>query len=217
MDIIILTLGILFILILVILFNNKSSFGTGYSSNESPYILPKVYENLITPEEGNYILNYGSYSESVTIGGINSDIRKSETKWIPNNDSVYNGILDRLSIQFNFNKVNCEQLQVVKYQPDGYYKEHHDSCCDESELCEKFSSSRGQRILTILVYLSDDFEGGATKFPNLNLELKAPKYGGIVFYPMAEDENKCHPNALHAGMPVTSGVKYICNIWVREK
>jgi len=40
-----------------------------------------------------------------------------------------------------------------------------------------------------------------------------------VFYSLQTPEsgNQCHPLSLHAGMPVTSGQKYICNIWIRER
>ena len=37
-----------------------------------------------------------------------------------------------------------------------------------------------------------------------------------MFRPLEEDSNKCHPLALHKGTPVESGVKYVCNIWIRE-
>jgi prolyl 4-hydroxylase len=39
----------------------------------------------------------------------------------------------------------------------------------------------------------------------------------LLFHPLEKKGGKCHPYALHAGMPVTSGEKYIANIWLREK
>jgi hypothetical protein len=37
-----------------------------------------------------------------------------------------------------------------------------------------------------------------------------------VFHPLDKENKRCHPYALHAGLPVKSGIKYICNIWIRE-
>ena len=113
---------------------------------------------------------------------------------------------------------NAEDLQVVKYRPSGFYNEHHDSCCEKVKGCEEFVKRGGQRIVTMIIYLNDtnSFEGGATKFPILNKEIKPSKSSGILFYPMEKGGNKCHPKALHAGTSVINGEKYIANVWLRE-
>ena len=105
---------------------------------------------------------------------------------------------------------------MVKYEPNGYYNEHHDSCCDNNDKCKEFTKD-GNRILTMVIYLNDDFEGGATRFPKIDKNFKPKKYSGILFYPMNKNGDKCHTNSLHAGMPVTKGQKYIANVWIREK
>jgi prolyl 4-hydroxylase len=69
----------------------------------------------------------------------------------------------------------------------------------------------------MVIYLNDDFEGGATRFSKIDKNFKPKKYSGILFYPMNKDGDKCHENSLHAGMPVTKGEKYIANVWIREK
>ena len=83
-------------------------------------------------------------------------------------------------------------------------------------MCKKFNKD-GYRVLTMVIYLNDDFEGGATKFPNIDKEYKPEKYSGLLFYPMNKNGDKCHDNSLHAGMPVISGEKYIANVWIRDK
>ena len=110
---------------------------------------------------------------------------------------------------------NAEDLQVVKYKPNGYYKAHYDSCCDKED-CNDFTELGGNRVITMVIYLNDDFDGGATKFINLNKEIKPDKYSGILFYSLNKAQNKCHTNSKHAGMPVKSGEKYIANVWIRE-
>jgi prolyl 4-hydroxylase len=112
---------------------------------------------------------------------------------------------------------NAEDLQVVKYQPNGYYNEHHDSCCDENDTCKDFLKRGGNRMVTMVIYLNDGFDGGATKFIKLNKEIKPDKYSGILFYSLNKNKDKCHSLSMHAGLPITSGEKYIANVWIREK
>ena len=39
------------------------------------------------------------------------------------------------------------------------------------------------------------------------LKFKPNMGDALIFYPLADDTNKCHPKALHAGMPIESGEK----------
>lgn len=203
----------------LVLWFRRSKNELGFCSADAPYTKPVVYDNLMTPEESDYVLEKAKadFSESTILSGADHSIRKSETAWLRKTDPVIETFFSRLSKQFNFDMANVEDLQVVRYQPGGFYNEHHDSCCDNTSHCRDFASKSGQRVLTILIYLNDDFEGGYTNFKNLDLNLKAKPLGGIVFHPLETGGNKCHPNALHKGTPVTSGVKYICNVWVRER
>jgi len=64
--------------------------------------------------------------------------------------------------------------------------------------------------------LNEDFTDGETHFPDFgDLKMKAPPGSAIFFKPLGT-EDKCHPKALHAGLPISSGTKYVCNAWVRE-
>ena len=187
-----------------------------FYTKQEVYTNPKIYPDLITPQEARYILNKSGFMASELVGSdLDTSVRKSETLWISKNDPGVIDIYKRLKNKFHFNIENAEDIQVVKYQPGGFYKPHHDACCEDNESCKDFIKRGGQRVLTILIYLNDDFEEGSTKFPTLNLDLKAPKYGGVVFYPL-DSAKKCHPDALHGGNPVKSGTKYIANIWVHE-
>jgi prolyl 4-hydroxylase len=178
-----------------------------------------VIDNIITQKEADYILEKAKpkFNNSLILSGPDESIRKSETAWLGRKEPVVRDVIERLSQQFKFDVDNVEDLQVVRYVPGGYYNEHHDSCCEDSDHCHEFVKDSGQRVLTILIYLNDEFEGGHTNFPNLGLNLKADKYGGIVFNSLELGGSRCHPKALHKGTPVTAGTKYVCNVWVREK
>ncbi|PPD85761.1 hypothetical protein GOBAR_DD17302 [Gossypium barbadense] len=55
---------------------------------------------------------------------------------------------------------NGELIQVLRYEKDQFYRPHHDYFSDTFNL-----KRGGQRIATMLMYLSDDVEGGETYFP----------------------------------------------------
>lgn len=198
--------------------NKKIEEGFGFDNDPSQFTEPSVYPNFITKEEADYILEMAEYNyiESTVIGSDADGIRKSQTYWLDKDDPIAKKIITKVCAIDGYSIEQSENIQVVKYEPNGYYKEHHDSCCENNEHCEEFNKD-GNRILTMVVYLTDDFEGGATKFPNIDKEYKPKKYSGLLFYPMNKNGDKCHNNSLHGGMPVTSGEKYIANVWLRDK
>jgi prolyl 4-hydroxylase len=208
------------VVVLLLVFFTGTTTKTGYASADDAYIEPAVYEDVITAEEQEYILKTAEplFARSSVVGSDKpSDARTSETAWIHKDDAVVGPMMQRICDQFGVPVENAESLQIVKYKPGTYYREHHDSCCDDNDTCKNFAGTAGQRIRTILLYLNDNFTGGETGFPTLDKKLKAPPRGALVFHPMSKDNpGACHPKALHAGLPVESGEKYICNIWVRE-
>lgn len=212
--IIFLVIGVLFLIVFM-----KEKEGFGYDANPLQFREPQIYPNFITECDASYILQSAqyNYTDSVVVGTDNSEgIRKSKTYWLKRDDPIAQKIIKKVCKINGHDTEQAEDIQVVKYEPNGYYKEHHDSCCDNTIDCKEFTKD-GNRVLTMLIYLNDGFQGGATYFPNLNKEYKPNKYSGILFYPMNKNEDKCHEKSLHGGKPITSGEKYIANVWIREK
>jgi prolyl 4-hydroxylase len=213
------TINITVIFIIFIIFSLKTNEGFGYDDEPSQFREPKVYPNFITRDDAKYILKMAEYNyeDSVVVGGENTEgIRKSQTYWLSKDDPVAKKIIQKVCYIDGYNTEQAEDIQVVKYEPNGYYNEHHDSCCENDDKCEEFQKE-GNRIVTMVIYLNDNFEGGATQFPKINKKFKPKKYSGILFYPMNKNGDKCHENSLHAGMPITKGQKYIANVWIRDK
>ena len=191
----------------------------GYANENDPYEYPFILENLLSEEHANEIIEHSrdKLFDSEVVGGKFTDIRNSQQTWILKNDPLVKPIFETISSMFNIPFENAEDLQVVHYGPGQYYNEHHDSCCDDNDKCRDFAKRGGQRIITVLIYLNNDFTEGNTYFKNLDLRVK-PKVGdAIVFYPLAKNSNKCHPKALHAGESIKSGEKWIANLWFRER
>ena len=193
--------------------------GFGYDDDIRQFREPKIYPDFITKDEAKHILKMAEYSykDSIIVGSENTEgIRKSQTYWLNKSDPVALNIIQKVCNIDGHSVEQAEDIQVVKYEPNGYYKEHHDSCCDDNDACKEFVKD-GNRIVTMVIYLNDEFEGGATNFTNIKKEYKPKKYSGILFYPMNKYGDKCHENSLHAGMPITKGEKYIANVWIRDK
>ena len=200
-------------------YDNEIKHARGYCDKSAEYVLPVTHSDFLTSQEADYILQMAKtqFSDSQIVTGSDTNIRKSKTAWLSKTDPTIKTIIQRVCDMTNIPFENAEKMQVVHYEPNGYYNEHHDACCDDRQECIDFEKNGGQRKITMLIYLSDDFEGGATRFPNLDKEYKLPKYSGLLFHPLEKNGNKGHPLALHAGMPVTSGNKYIANVWLRER
>jgi hypothetical protein len=172
------------------------------------YIEPTVVKNIITKEERNHIIDQARSklqpSEISTEKEVDSSVRKSETAWLDLDDPVISRVVDRCLKFTDRPKENCENLQVVKYTPGGYYKPHFDSINDENP-----------RLYTFLIALNDDYEGGETEFPNLKRKYKMKECDGLFFHNLDNYELSCS-KSLHGGKPVESGEKWICNLWIRK-
>jgi hypothetical protein len=82
---------------------------------------------------------------------------------------------------------------VVHYKPGDFYVPHVDVV-----------PGSNYRYFSIVCYLNDDFEGGATTFPHFNFSVK-PEIGKAILFPSSY---------LHTAEPVTRGEKYVLVSWL---
>ncbi|MEO7243980.1 MAG: 2OG-Fe(II) oxygenase, partial [Rubrivivax sp.] len=68
-----------------------------------------------------------------------------------------------------------EGLQVLRYQPGAEYRPHHDFFDPRHAGTEAVLKRGGQRVGTLLLYLNTPVRGGATTFPDVQLEVAAVK------------------------------------------
>ena len=192
----------------------------GFTGASDPWQPPVVVDSVLTKDDCRYLMEKAnSLFKPSSVVGVNGQdpSRTSETAWISKDDPVAKKVFAKACEMTGKPMGCCEDLQVVRYKPGTYYKAHHDSCCDGSDACQEFETKGGQRVGTMLVYLNDEFTDGETHFPDHGgVKMKTPPGSAIFFRPLANDTPKCHPKALHAGLPISSGTKYVCNAWVRE-
>jgi prolyl 4-hydroxylase len=106
-----------------------------------------------------------------------------------------------------------EGVQVLRYRPGAQYRPHFDYFDPDQPGTAAVLRRGGQRVGTLVMYLNTPARGGATIFPELNLEV-APIKGHAVFF----SYDRPHPctGTLHGGAPVTEGEKWVATKWLRE-
>lgn len=109
---------------------------------------------------------------------------------------------------------SCEAIQVVKYEPFQEFKPHLDAFNLAAKEGANEIRAGGQRGATFFVYLQEPQAGGATVFPNVGLSV-LPKARAAVFWRHQLSNGKTDPRTLHGGAPVTKGVKFGANVWLR--
>lgn len=134
---------------------------------------------------------------------------------IPDSDVLLELINNRLAEVAGLPSENAEGLGVLHYAPGERYAPHVDYIPETPANAEHLAA-RGQRVRTVLVYLNEGFEGGATEFPRLELSFK-PARGSALAFDSVTPDGAVDPMTLHAGAAPTSGEKWIISKWFRTK
>ncbi|XP_041988646.1 prolyl 4-hydroxylase subunit alpha-1-like isoform X5 [Aricia agestis] len=138
--------------------------------------------------------------------------RISKSAWLVDKESpVVERVSRRVADFTGLNMDTAEDLQVVNYGIGGHYTPHVDYALPEHT--QQFSDEVGNRIATVLFYMSDVAEGGATVFPKLSLSLFPVRGAAAVWFnlfPSGEGDRE----TAHAACPVLRGTKWVCNKWI---
>ncbi|WP_019673900.1 2OG-Fe(II) oxygenase [Psychrobacter lutiphocae] len=157
---------------------------------------------VVNPKDGSFIEHNARTSTS-------TGYQRGQT-------AVIKTIESRISELLHWPVDHGEGLQVLRYEDGGEYRPHFDFFDPAKKSSEVVTKKGGQRVGTFLMYLSDVGAGGATRFPKLNFEVR-PKKGSALYFANTDLNGDINPLTLHAGMPVTEGVKYLSTKWLREK
>jgi prolyl 4-hydroxylase len=178
---------------------------------------PRVHRfpALFTPEECRYLIGAARpmLEPSVVVDAatgrqMRDPVRTSDGigfPWPLENPAIH-ALNRRIAAASGTEVAQGEPLQVLRYKPGDQYRTHFDA----------IPGFANQRIMTMIVWLNDDYEGGETHFPTPALSLRG-KAGDAILFRNADAEGNRDPDAAHAGLPVASGEKLIASRWIRQR
>ncbi|KAK4258138.1 hypothetical protein QN277_007627 [Acacia crassicarpa] len=130
----------------------------------------------------------------------------------------------RISVYAQVPIENGEPIQILRYEKNQYYVPHNDYFTDTYNL-----KHGGQRIVTMLMYLSDNVEGGETYFPAggsgesscggkivKGLSVNPIKGNAVLFWSMGLN-GESDPKSVHGACEVLSGEKWSAVKWMRQR
>ena len=113
-------------------------------------------------------------------------------------DTVAFGIAHYTERNHYYHITEDEGYVLLRYNEGHFYGEHSDT---HSHHVDK------ARVLSLVLYLNDDYEGGAVTFPRQEVTIK-PEAGSMVIFP----STGTHP---HEALKVTKGKKYAVVTWLK--
>ena len=146
-----------------------------------------------------------------------ANYRNSEGMFFRPAETPLIALLDRRVAELmNCPLENGEGLQVLRYGPGGHTAPHFDFLIPSNPTNEASLKRSGQRLSTLMIYLSDVTRGGETVFPQVGLSV-SPRKGNAVYFEYANSRQQLDARALHAGAPVIEGEKWAVTKWMRTQ
>ncbi|MFN3591243.1 MAG: prolyl hydroxylase family protein [Thermaurantiacus sp.] len=124
-----------------------------------------------------------------------------------------NAMLDAVAQQ---QSAHGEVLQGQRYAVGQEFKLHTDYFEPDGPDYARYCAVGGQRTWTLMVYLNEPEEGGATRFKRINKTIR-PETGKLLAWSNLDASGRPNYETLHQGMKVYRGVKYIITKWYRER
>jgi hypothetical protein len=131
-------------------------------------------------------------------------------------DLILQFLRNRIATMTELFVPGLEATAVLHYTPGQRFLPHYDYLDEAHPGHAKEIAEGGQRVLTFLLSLNDDYEGGETQFPILSKRYRG-KRGNALFFWNVEPDGTPDKRLLHAGLPPTSGEKWMLSQWIRGR
>ncbi|NXS63638.1 P4HA3 hydroxylase, partial [Brachypteracias leptosomus] len=211
------------------------ALGCSYETNGSPYLLLQpakkelvqlqpyvaLYHDFISDDEAETIKGLAGpwLQRSVVASGEKqqkAEYRISKSAWLKDTvDPVVKALERRMAAitGLDLRPPYAEYLQVVNYGLGGHYEPHFDHATSRKSPLYRMKS--GNRIATIMVYLSEVEAGGSTAFVYANFSVPVVKNAALFWWNLRRN-GAGDGDTLHAGCPVLAGDKWVANKWIHE-
>jgi prolyl 4-hydroxylase len=108
-----------------------------------------------------------------------------------------------------------EAATVLHYDVGEEITEHYDFIDPNIPNYVQEIAQQGERVVTFLVYLNDDYGQGETAFPRLGISHKGTRGEGMFFVNAVD--GSADTRTLHAGRTPAGGEKWIISQFVRNR
>ncbi|NXH71939.1 P4HA3 hydroxylase, partial [Hydrobates tethys] len=209
--------------------------GCSYETNGSPYLLLQpakkemvwirpyvaLYHDFISDAEAETIKGLAGpwLQRSVVASGEKqqkAEYRISKSAWLKDTaDPVVRALEQRIAAVtgLDLRPPYAEYLQVVNYGLGGHYEPHFDHATSRKSPLYRMKS--GNRIATVMIYLSTVEAGGSTAFIYANFSVPVVKNAALFWWNLRRNGDG-DGDTLHAGCPVLAGDKWVANKWIHE-
>uniref|UniRef100_A0A7S3QKD7 procollagen-proline 4-dioxygenase n=1 Tax=Dunaliella tertiolecta TaxID=3047 RepID=A0A7S3QKD7_DUNTE len=167
-----------------------------------------------------------SVVDNETGKSVDSQIRTSTGTFLRTQaDDIVSRIEKRVAQVTMIPQEHQEAMQILHYEYGQKYEPHNDYFHDP---VNSAPSTGGQRVATVLMYLTTPTEGGETVLPNADtkstgpewsecaqkgLAVKAKRGDALLFYSLKPDGTE-DPASLHGSCPVLGGEKWSATKWI---
>lgn len=126
-------------------------------------------------------------------------------------------VQSRMSAACGIPVKHMEAPAVLHYSPGEQIADHYDFVDPNTAPDYAAEIARnGQRLITFLLYLNDDYDGGETAFTKLGFSHRGRAGDGLYFVNALPDMQP-DLRTMHAGCPVTRGEKWIITQFIRNR
>jgi hypothetical protein len=122
----------------------------------------------------------------------------------------------RMALTCGYPMQHFELPMVLHYEVGQQITPHFDFIDANAADYAQQISEQGQRMITFLLYLNDDYAGGETTFPELGI-VNRGKAGDGLYFVNAHPDLSPDRRMLHTGSPPTAGEKWIVSQFIVSK
>ncbi|WKY00171.1 hypothetical protein Q1695_014771 [Nippostrongylus brasiliensis] len=171
----------------------------------------KLIEELSIPR-----LARATVHDAATGKLVTATYRISKSAWLKGwEHEVVDRINKRIDMMTNLDMDTAEELQVQNYGVGGHYDPHFDHA--RKEETKSFESlGTGNRVATVLFYMTEPLYGGGTVFTDVKSAVLPTKNDALFWYNLYKYGDG-DPRTRHAACPVLIGQKWVTNKWVHER